>query len=67
MLSQAALSQVGGGISPNGYLHFLHIGDGSQLLDESAYLRLFFMRQVHTYVLLSCGICTPTFFHQKQP
>ena len=45
MLSQAALSLVGGGISPCGHLSFLHIGDGLQLLDESAYLCLFFMQQ----------------------
>ena len=67
MLSQAALSLVGGGISPYGYLRFLHIGDGSQLLDESAYLRFNFMQQVRTYVLLSCDKCPPMFFHQKQP
>ena len=67
MLSQAALSLVGGGISPCGYLCFLHIGDGSQLLDESAYLCLFFMQQVRTYVLLSCDKCPPMIFHQEQP
>ena len=67
MLSQAALSLVGGGISPCGYLRFLHIGDGSQLLDGSAYLCLFLMQRVHTYVLLSFGKCAPMFFHQEQP
>ena len=67
MLSQAALSLVGGGISPCGYLRFLPIGDGSQLLDGSAHLCLFFMQLSAPMSCVHAASAHLCIFHQERP